>query len=89
MKKLIKTLFFIIFLTSVAQADDITDYEIEGMRIGESALKYFNKNEIKKNIQNYYFNKEVLPVWITFDYKIYTYDGVQFHYKKTIKNSNF
>ena len=89
MKKLIKTLFFIIFLTSVAQADDITDYEIEGMRIGESALEYFNKNEIEKNIQNYYPNKEVLPVWLPFDDKLNTYDGVQFHYKKNDKEFKF
>ena len=41
------------------------------MRIGESALEYFNKNEIEKNIQNYYSNKESSCL-ANFDDKLYT-----------------
>ena len=30
-------------------ADDISDFEIEGMSIGDSLLNYFSEEEIKKN----------------------------------------
>ena len=45
-------LIFFIFVNS-AKADDIYDFEIEGIAIGDSALSFFNKNEIKKNSKNY------------------------------------
>ena len=89
MKKILGIIILSLCSITPSWADDITDYEIEGMRIGESALEYFNKNEIEKNIQNYYPNKEVLPVWLTFDDKLYTYDGVQFHYKKNDREFKF
>ena len=89
MKKILGIIILSLCSITLSWADDITDYEIEGMRIGESALEYFNKNEIEKNIQNYYPNKEVLPVWLTFDDKLYTYDGVQFHYKKDDREFKF
>ena len=43
-------LLLILILTfsfqSLTKADDIRDFEIEGMSIGDSALDYFTKNEI-------------------------------------------
>ena len=42
-----------LLLTLSAKADDIRDFEIEGMSIGDSLLNYFNKEHIKKkNINN-------------------------------------
>ena len=32
---------------SLAKADDIRDFQIEGMSIGDSLLDYFNEDEIK------------------------------------------
>ena len=44
----------IIFLTfsfhNITKADDIRDFEIEGMSIGDSLLDYFSENEIKNSI---------------------------------------
>ena len=36
---------------NVGFADDIKDFEIEGMRVGESALTYFSKEEIENGKQ--------------------------------------
>tara|TARA_B100000965_G_C19177679_1_gene577407 strand:+ start:68 stop:616 length:549 start_codon:yes stop_codon:yes gene_type:complete len=39
---------------SLIKADDIRDFEIEGMSIGDSLLDFFDENEIKKNIVSFY-----------------------------------
>jgi len=36
-----------LFLITPSQADDIRDFQIEGMSVGDSALDYFSKKEIK------------------------------------------
>ena len=60
-------------LQSWTNADNIKDFEIEGMSIGDSALDYFNNNELKKAtdesakdrkyIVKSFFNKE----WILYE----------------------
>ena len=48
MKKLSTYLFLILFtLQAPSWADDIRDFEIEGMSVGDSALDYFSKNELE------------------------------------------
>ena len=44
-------------LQSWAKADDIKDFEIEGISIGDSLLEYFNRNE---------FLFEAIPINLTF-----------------------
>jgi hypothetical protein len=55
-KKLLLLVGLFVFLTpSLGSADDISDFEIEGMSVGDSLLDYFSEEEIKKNITpNYY-----------------------------------
>ena len=46
--KIILSLLIIIFsLQSLTKADDVRDFEIEGISIGDNALDYFSKEEIK------------------------------------------
>jgi hypothetical protein len=64
-----------------AKADDIRNFEIEGMSIGDNLLDYFSKVEIKSNEKNYFKKKDYIPVWIkSSNFK--DYDGVQFLYQK-------
>ena len=51
--KFFQILLFIIFSFSI-NAEDIREYEIEGMSIGDSLLDYFSEDEIIKNIVDYY-----------------------------------
>ena len=48
-----KRLFLILILTfsfqSLSKADDIRDFEIEGISVGDSLLNLVNKSDIKKN----------------------------------------
>ena len=55
--KIILTLFILLFSSSVL-ADDISDFEIEGMSVGDSLLDYFSKKEILENQMDWFENDE-------------------------------
>ena len=78
-----KRFFFILILTFFFQfqikADDIRDFQIEGMSIGDSALDYFSESEIKKNKKNWYRDKKFYGVEIKAESK--KFDTLQFHFK--------
>ena len=79
MKKLLVLLFSLFLLSSSSVfADDISDFEIEGISIGDSLLDYMTEDEILKEIElnkdNYYFLKEphkFTEIYIRKDYPIY------------------
>ena len=61
MKKLSTYLFLIFFSFQTSSlADDIRDFQIEGMSVGDSLLDYFNKTQIEKqkNSKNTYKYKK-------------------------------
>ena len=88
MKILISVLILIFSLQSWTKADDIKDFEIEGMSIGNSALDFFNIVEINNSKQNYYNDDEFTPVYIEKN-SFKDYEGIQFHYKKKDKKYKF
>ena len=51
-KIFLSVLILIFSYQSWTKADDISDFEIEGMSIGDSALEYFNKEELI-NLKNF------------------------------------
>ena len=51
MKLFLFILLLIISFQSWTKAENVKDFEIEGISIGESLLKYISKNEIKKEIE--------------------------------------
>ena len=53
MKIFLSILILIISFQSLTKADDIRDFEIEGMSIGDSALKFIEKSSILKNTWDY------------------------------------
>ena len=57
-----KRLFLILILTfifqSLSKADDIRDFEIEGMSIGDSLLDHFDKKDLNRFIKDGYFYKD-------------------------------
>ena len=71
-------------LTFRAQADDIRDFQIEGMSIGDSLLKYYDLNEISNFLRNNYNNEKFYKLEITDQSlldKLKKYDSVSFHLK--------
>ena len=58
MKKLLGIVVLGLLLSTNAYADDISDFQIKGMSLGDSALKYYSESEIKANKQNWYKGKK-------------------------------
>ena len=77
MRIFLAVIVLIFSFQSWTKADDIRDFEIEGMSIGDSLLKYVSVDEIKKNMKLYSGSKKFSRFFKKFDY----YDDVQFHFK--------
>ena len=77
--KILLTLFVLLFSSSVL-ADDISDFEIEGISIGDSALDSFSEKQIKEN-EFAYSNKKYKRVQNDNLPFFNTYDAVDFNYK--------
>jgi hypothetical protein len=78
MKRSLLFLILTLSFQSWTMADDIRDFQIEGMSIGDSALDFFSKSEIKKNSRDYYINKKYTPVQNDKISFFETYDAVDF-----------
>ena len=50
MKRLLLILILTLCFQTLAKADDIKNFQIEGMTIGDNALDFFNKKEINNNL---------------------------------------
>ena len=87
MKRLLAYLFLVLglFLITPSLADDIKDFEIEGMSIGDSLLDYFSEEEIKKNKMDYYTNDKFTAVDFMEVPFSKIYEGAQIHYKTKSK----
>jgi len=86
MKVFITVLVLIFSLQSWTKADDIRDFEIEGMSIGDSLLDYFSENQIQKKFKNVTFttNNKFVIIWIPDLSKKSIYESVQL----TLKNND-
>ena len=49
---ILAALVLIFSLQSLTKADDISDFEIEGMSVGDSLLDYMNINQIQSALPN-------------------------------------
>lgn len=90
MKRLLLILILTFSFQSWTKADDISEFEIEGISIGDSLLDYFSVSEIKN-----FYNYDNLPSNMKFriaefyqeNYnKMEQYDGMQVYYKPEDKN---
>ena len=86
MRVFLSVLVLIFSLQSLTKADDVRDFEIEGMSIGDSLLDYFSKSKIDQSV-------EINPQYPKEDFKIswfnktkngdnyLTYDGITIYFK--------
>ncbi len=64
------TVLIIIFsLQSLIKAEDISEFEIEGMSIGDSLLDYYSQSEINDALTNasYYKNKKFVEIFLSYE----------------------
>ena len=78
-----KTLIILVLLfSSSVVAEDISDFEIEGMSIGDSLLDYFSEEVIiKKSVTDYPNSKKFSRFQAPPSKKFEDYDTVDFHYE--------
>ena len=86
MKRLLTILILIFTLQTPSWADDIRDFQIEGMSIGDSLLEYYSEKEIKKETVSFketnYKDDSFSRVGGMSSKSLKSYDAVQFHFKK-------
>jgi len=85
MKKLIMIFILVLSFHSSIKADDIKDFEIEGMSIGDSLLDFMSKNEIKNNTMQY-FSGERKYFITAFNNNLDNYDQLELYIKTGDKN---
>ena len=79
-KRFLIILILIFNLSNFSFADDIRDFQIEGMSIGDSLLDYFSESKIKNLPRDYYpGSKKYEMIEVQGKYK--DYDVVAFHVK--------
>ena len=79
-------LVLIFSLQSWTKADDITDFEIEGMSIGDSALDFFSESEIKNHKQSSQYPNDKFIIRNFYLHKNFeTYEMVTVNHKKNDK----
>jgi len=86
-----KTLVILVLLfSSSVVAEDISDFQIEGMSVGDSALDYFNEKYINnKGKITYPSSDKFYGITITDntnDISFNTYEKVKLHFKKNDNN---
>ena len=90
MRIIIIIIILFINLKSLTKADDIKDFEIEGMSLGDSALNFFTKSEIDKSVEEMpqYPNDEYKIAFIqkSKKYNFENYQGITFYFKKNDKS---
>ena len=72
MKKLLGIVVLGFLLSKIVYADNISDFQINGMSLGDSALMYYSKASIDSNKENWYKGKK---------YKTSSIGDIQISYK--------
>ena len=85
MKRLLLILILTINFQSLTKADDIRDFEIEGISVGDSLLDHFKIKTINSARKYKYKNDKFYSIDIWSD-KFNQYAAIQFHLKRVMKN---
>ena len=89
--KFLILIFLICIYQSWVKADEIKDFEISGISIGDSALDFLTKSQIEKNKNNdpqngYLYHTNDFYALTFFDIKgLNNYDSIQIHFKNKDK----
>ena len=86
MKKLSTYLFLILFSFSApSYADDISEFEIEGISIGDNVSEFFTEMQIIQNTEKYHTNNKFITLEFNNLDSLKTYEALQLAYKSENK----
>ena len=63
MKKLLGIVVLGLFLITPSQADDISEFQIEGISIGDSLLEFANEKKIKSSIAKAQYSNDKFTIY--------------------------
>ena len=84
MMKILLTLFVLLFSSSVV-ADDISDFEIEGMSVGDNVSEFFTEMQIIQNTVKYHTDNKFITLEFNNLDSFKTYGALQLAYKSENK----
>ena len=86
MKKIL-LIIFISYISLIAplKSDNIQNFQIEGISLGDSLLDFFSVSEIKKNAQKDYFKDKTYSQSEWMEIKSKTYNNLSIAYKTNDK----
>ena len=77
MKKFLANIILSICYMSLVQADDIKEFKLDVISLGDSALKYFTKNELKNSSEEFFYKNKTYKYYFINTNKFKPYDGIQ------------
>ena len=86
-KKIFFLIIFIIPFQNLSLANDIQDFQIEGMSIGDSALEYFGETQLEDNEQGWHnysykeYSTSLMPGRGIYDWFLVTYKSDDYNFK--------
>ena len=81
MKKILLFLFLSFFINLHAQAENIEDFEIEGISLGDSLLDFYSEKYIKTKSKDYGYSDKSFTPLSNVTKNVKTYDAMQIYYK--------
>ena len=84
MKKLLAIIVLSLCLITPSQADDISDFQIGGISVGDYLSSYYTENELSNGVKTYYPNKKFYLLALSS--KDTNYDNIQLALKRKDKN---
>ena len=85
MKKILVIVVLGLFLITPSQADDIRDFQIEGMSIGDSLLDYYDREFILDNIVKVHNDNKYSTIELVNEKSSDVYDAIQISFKRNNK----
>tara|TARA_B100001093_G_scaffold336739_1_gene321583 strand:+ start:167 stop:754 length:588 start_codon:yes stop_codon:yes gene_type:complete len=88
MKNFILVLIVIFSFQSWGKSDDISEFEIEGISLGDSLLEFFNEKEIIEEMKTaaFYPNSKKFMIISLIPERVEIYENINFHIKSNDKN---
>ena len=82
MKKFLVIIVLGLSFATISQAEDIKDFQIEGMSVGESLLDYFTEEKILKSKNKRQYKLKKFYMVSIRDSRFEEYDIMKFHLKE-------
>ena len=86
MKRLLLILILTLSFQSWIKADEVSDFKIEGISLGDSLLNFFDLNKIIRSKRNFYNDDKFLVSLLPTLDNDTMYEYIQVHYKRNDKS---